>query len=86
MATGGEHLDFTDCIRNGGTTYGRAEVGHRNATISHIGNIAMRLNRTLHWNPATEEFEGDDDANALLSRKQRDPWSIEHVDSWINVG
>ena len=86
MATGGEHLDFTDCIRNGGTTYGRAEVGHRNATISHIGNIAMRLKRTLHWNPATEEFEGDDEANALLSRKQRDPWSIAHVDSWINVG
>ena len=83
---GGEHLDFTDCIRNGGTTYAPAEVGHRTVTISHIGNIAMQLGRKLHWNPEREEFADDAEANALLSREQREPWTIEHVNSWINVG
>jgi predicted dehydrogenase len=83
---GGEHLDFTDCIRNGGSTYAPAEIGHRTVTVSHIGNIAMQLQRKLRWNPGREEFEGDDQANAMLSREQRAPWTIQHVDSWINVG
>jgi predicted dehydrogenase len=83
---GGEHLDFTDCILNGGSTYAPAEIGHRTVTVSHIGNIAMQLQRKLRWNPEREEFDGDDQANAMLSREQRSPWTIKNVDSWINVG
>jgi predicted dehydrogenase len=83
---GGEHLDFTDCIRNGGSTYAPAEIGHRTVTVSHIGNIAMQLQRKLHWNPDREEFDGDDQANAMLSRDERSPWTIANIDSWINVG
>jgi len=83
---GGEHLDFTDCIRNGGSTYAPAEIGHRTVTVSHIGNIAMQLQRRLRWNPDREEFDGDDQANAMLNRQQREPWTIDNVDSWINVG
>ena len=83
---GGEHLDFTDCILNGGSTYAPAEVGHRTATISHIGNIAMQLGRPLVWDPDREEFPGDAEANAMLERTQREPWSLANIDSWINVG
>lgn len=82
---GGEHLDFTDCIRNGGRTYAPAEIGHRTATVAHLGNIAMQLGRRLHWNPSEELFVGDDQANTFLSRNQRQPWAIENIDSWINV-
>jgi predicted dehydrogenase len=83
---GGEHLDFTDCILHGGSTYAPAEIGHRTVTISHIGNIAMQLQRKLRWDPGREEFDGDDEANAMLGRDEREPWTIENVDSWINVG
>ena len=83
---GGEHLDFTDCIVNGGTTYAPAEIGHRTVTISHIGNIALQLQRKLHWNPEQEEFLSDTQANSMLSRPQRAPWTIDNVNSWINVG
>jgi predicted dehydrogenase len=82
---GGEHLDFTDSIRNGSPTYSPAEVGHRTATISHIGNIAMQLGRKLHWNPDTEAFDNDVEANAMLGREQREPWSALHIDSWIDA-
>lgn len=83
---GGEHLDFTYCIKNGGVTYSPAETGHRTISIAHIGNIAMLLGRKLLWDPDQEKFQGDGEANQLLSRKQRDPWTIENIDSWLNVG
>ena len=82
---GGEHLDFTDCIKNGKTTYAPAEIGHRTISISHMGNIAMLLGKKLKWNPDTEQFDNDD-ANKMLTREQREPWTIANVDSWINVG
>jgi predicted dehydrogenase len=83
---GGEHVDFTDCIRNGGCTYAPAEIGHRTATVPHIGNIAMQLERKLRWDPGREAFDRDDEANAMLARQQREPWTIANIDSWINVG
>jgi predicted dehydrogenase len=83
---GGEHLDFTDAIRSGNGTYLPAEVGHRTATVAHLGNITMLTGRKLHWNPDSEQIENDGEANALLSRQQREPWTLAHVDSWINVG
>jgi len=45
--------------------------------ICHLGNIAMRLGRgTLRWDPRTERVVGDDEANAMLSRPNRDPWKL----------
>jgi hypothetical protein len=83
---GGEHMDFTDCIKNGGPTYAPAEIGHRTISIAHIGNIAMQLGRRLRWDPEKEGFKDDDEANAMLGREQREPWTIDNVDSWLNVG
>ena len=82
---GGEHLDFTDAILNGHAPYAPAEIGHRTITVSHIGNIAMQLGRRLEWSPEREEFVGDDEANTMLSRTQREPWTVKNIDAWINV-
>jgi predicted dehydrogenase len=35
--------------------------------------IGMKLKRKLTWNPAKEMFDGDDEANAMRSRKARKP-------------
>ena len=83
---GGEHFNFTDAIRLGTPTYASAEVGHRTATISHLGNIAMQVGRKLNWDPKTELFDGDDQANKMLKRDQREPWCIANINSWVNVG
>jgi predicted dehydrogenase len=74
---GFEHGDFIDCVRSRAETYAPAEVGHRSATISHLGNIALKLGRKLRWNPDTEQFAGDDEANQRLSRAMRSPWTLE---------
>jgi predicted dehydrogenase len=83
---GGEHMEFTDAIKEGREAYAPAEVGHRTISVAHIGNIAMQLGRKLRWDPEQEEFMDDDEANTMLSRKQREPWSIKSIDSWLNVG
>jgi len=83
--SGGEHMEFTDAIKQGRQPYAPAEIGHRTISVAHIGNIAMMTGRKLRWDPARELFPGDDEANALLNRKQREPWTIENVDSWLNV-
>ncbi len=83
---GGEHMDFTDAIKQGRPAYAPAEIGHRTISVAHLGNIAMQLQRKLHWNPEAERFVDDDAANSLLSRTQREPWTINNVDSWLNVG
>lgn len=80
---GGEHLDFTDAIVHGGRTYCPAEIGHRTITISHIGNISMLLERRLEWDPESETFRNDREANAMLSRPQREPWTIANINRWL---
>jgi hypothetical protein len=37
----------------------------------------MKLNRKLYWDPVTERFKNDDEANAMLVRSQRWPYQIE---------
>jgi len=71
-----EHREFLDCVRSRRDTYAPAEVGHRTATVCHIGNISMLLGRKLRWNPDTERFINDDQANAMLSRVMRAPWHL----------
>ena len=80
---GGEHRNFYDCVKTRKPTYAPAQIGHRTITIAHIGNIAMMLGRKLRWNPDTEDFVGDSEASAMLTRPQRSPWTIENIDKWI---
>ncbi len=80
---GGEHRNFYDCVKTRKPTYAPAQIGHRTITIAHIGNIAMMLGRKLHWNPDVEDFVGDSEATAMLTRPQRSPWTIDNIDKWI---
>ncbi len=80
---GGEHRNFIDCVKSRKSCYAPAEVGHRTISIAHIGNIAMLLGRKLKWDPQAERFVGDDQANQMLGRPQREPWTIPNIDSWL---
>ncbi|GMW02396.1 MAG: hypothetical protein AMXMBFR84_35320 [Candidatus Hydrogenedentota bacterium] len=71
-----EHQAFLDGILREETPYYTPEDIHRLSTAMHIGNISMRLGRKLSWDAIREEFTGDDEANALLSRENRAPWQL----------
>ena len=74
-----EHANFLKCIRSRKPTYHPAEDLHRTSTITHMGNIAMKLKRKLGWDPVKEEFVNDAEANSMRSRPERDPWSIKQL-------
>ena len=76
---GGTHMGiWLDCIRkrNAKGLNVPAEVGHRSATVCHLANIAMELERELQWDPAQEQFVDDQQANRHLWRPMRPPWRI----------
>ncbi len=68
--------NFIDCMRSRKETIASAEIGQRSSTICHLGNIAMKLGRKLRWNPETEQFIDDPEANRLLWAPVRAPWII----------
>ena len=39
-----------------------------------MANMAMKLGRTLTWDPQAGQVVGDEAANALLRRPYRRPW------------
>jgi hypothetical protein len=72
----GHIRNFLDCIRSRKLTDSHPEIAHRAHTIAHCANISLRLGRKLHWNPDTERFVDDEDANKMISRTMRAPWRV----------
>lgn len=70
------HLkNWLDCIKSRKDPIAHAEIGHRSATLCHLGNIARRVGRKLKWDPALEKFD-DAEANQYLDRTRRKPWQL----------
>jgi len=75
----GTHMgNWLDCVRkrNARGLNVPVEVGHRSATVCHLANIVMELERPLKWDPAKEQFVDDDEANRMTWRPMREPWQI----------
>jgi predicted dehydrogenase len=70
-----DHMgNFFDCVKSRQSPVASVEIGHRGASVCHLGNISLRLGRKLKWNPDTEKFIGDHDANRWLAREMRAPF------------
>jgi predicted dehydrogenase len=52
------------------------EEGHISAALCHLANIAHRLGRTVTFDPKTETFPGDAEANELATRVYRPPFVV----------
>ena len=68
--------NFLDCVRSREEPIEPVEVGHRTSSICHLGNIAIKLMRKIEWDPESERFVNDDEANQMLERPIRAPWHI----------
>lgn len=55
---------------------GPVESGHLSSALAHLGNISYRLGRQLEFDPISERFIGDEDANNMLSREYRAPYLL----------
>lgn len=68
--------DMLEAIRSGGRAACDIEPGHIASGLIHLGNIAWRTDRKLHFDAEQETFRGDAEANRLLGREYRPPWTL----------
>ena len=68
--------DFIECVKTRQPFALNEKNGFRSATIVNMGAVALRLNRTLNFDPVKLEFIDDEAANRLLDQPMRAPWNI----------
>ncbi len=71
----GHMVDFLDAIEQRSRPVADIEEGHISAASCILANISMALGRTLEWNAEAGRVAGDEEANALLARPYRAPWT-----------
>ena len=70
------HTNWFECIWTRRQPSCDEEIGHRSASLGHLTIIAYKLQRSLKWDPAKEEFLDDDQANRLCRRAMRSAWHV----------
>lgn len=68
--------DFVDAVKNRKKFALNEENGHRSCTIVNMGLAALRLGRSLKFDPEKQEFIDDEGANRLINQPMRGPWTI----------
>lgn len=66
--------DFVDAVQNRKKFALNEENGFRSCTIVNLGLIAMRLNRSLKFDPVNLIFIDDEGANRLIKQPMRSPY------------
>lgn len=76
----GAHLqNFVDCIRTRKRPNADIEIGHTSTTMCHLGNIAFRVGHEVKFDQTTQQFVDSPDADALLAKTYRDPWTLPSI-------
>jgi hypothetical protein len=55
---------------------GDVEIGADSAVLVHMANISYRLRRRLNFDPKTQSFIGDEEANRM---KTRNPYRAPYI-------
>ena len=69
--------DLLDCIKTRSQPRASADAACNSHITCHAAYIAFELGRKLTWDPDSETFPHDEEANGMLSRPMREPWSLE---------
>ena len=64
--------DFISAIQHGKTPHADVDTAFRTAVLSHLGNLTVRLGRSLTIDPVKQQVLNDPEAEKLLSRKYRE--------------
>jgi predicted dehydrogenase len=68
--------NFLDCVKSRAQPAANSQVMRHSHVACHAAALSWILNRKLKFDPAKEEFVGDDEANGLRSRAARAPWIV----------
>ncbi len=68
--------NFLECMDTRERPRSDVGIGHASMIACHLGNIAFRMKRRVAWDEATETIPGDPEAQALVDRPYRAPWTL----------
>jgi myo-inositol 2-dehydrogenase / D-chiro-inositol 1-dehydrogenase len=68
--------NFLECMKTRKDPIAPVEIGHRSNSLCVITHIAMKMGRKLLWDPETERFTNNDEANRMLDYSHREPWTV----------
>ncbi len=73
--------NFIECTQSRKLPICDVEIGHRSATMCHLGAIALRTGHALRWDAQAERFVGDHaaEANAFQAREMRAPYNLQFI-------
>lgn len=79
--TPAHYQNFIDCVksRQVDNLIADIEEGHYSSMLCHLGNIAYRTGRRLVFDPQTETFPHDEEANNYLGREYRKGYELAKV-------
>jgi len=66
--------NFFDCVKSRNKPNADVAIGHRSATVCHLGNIAVRSGKKITWDPAAEKITGDAETAKWQTKEYREPW------------
>ncbi|MGZ5245789.1 MAG: Gfo/Idh/MocA family oxidoreductase [Flavitalea sp.] len=66
--------DFLESVKHRKPFALNESNGHRSCTMVNMGKIALQLNRSLKFDPVTQLFIGDEEANRLVDPPMRAPY------------
>ena len=69
-------VDFVEAVKDRKKFALNEENGYRSCTLVNMGLIALKLGRSLRFDPDKQEFIGDEGANRLIDQPMRAPYII----------
>ena len=78
---GDHYANFIEAVRaqDPALLHAPIEEGHYSSGLCHIGLASAKLGRSLNFDPKTEQFIDDDEANAFITREYRDPFIVPEI-------
>jgi glucose-fructose oxidoreductase len=70
------YRDFLDCVLTRRTPVSSIDSAAQSDFMSHLGDIAIRTGRKIHWDPKKETIIGDEAAARMMHRAMRAPWTV----------
>jgi predicted dehydrogenase len=71
------YLNWLEAVAAGRDPIAPVEHAVRSLEACYVAWLGMKLGRKLTWDPASEAFVGDDEANALRARRRRKGYELD---------
>jgi hypothetical protein len=72
----GHHREWLLAIKSRAQCSCNFAYGHRLSSVGHLGNIALLTGEKLKWDAESERIVNHSEANRLLTKEYRRPWSL----------